>query len=191
MGARYKNYKAENYKNTKPGYTRRAWLIPTKWIDTFAQVVGNAAAGNRFTIDESHVLLAGKGAVAVMCAPKTITAPGEISGPQLGKSFNWKPKIYIPGDSAELLDMTDGVINDDVLLFVEDIENCKNGVAAYVQFGSKCDPATTSAGSFQSGEVGGDTTKGYELEFETTSKYFYNGVIQELLPDADIDIAAP
>lgn len=190
MGAFYKNYGTKDYANTKPGYSRRAWLLPVSWVQTFAQIVGNAAAGNRFTIDDSHIVLAGKGAVAVMCAPKSITAPAELSGPSLGKSLNHKPKIYIPGDSAILLDMVDGVINDDVILFIEDIENCKSGSTSYLQYGSKCDPATVSSGTFASGEVGGDTTKGYELEFETTAKYFYNGAITELDPDVEIDITA-
>lgn len=186
MGAVYKNYQSADYQNMKPGYSRKAWLIPTKWVDTFGEVVGNAAAGDRKIIDDSHILLAGKGAIAVLCAPKTIEAPAELTGPQLGKSFQWKPKIYIPGDSAVLLDMVDGIINDDFLLFIEDAENCANGADGKIQFGCECDPAVVSEGSFSSGVVGGDTTKGFELTLETFCKYFYNGIITELDPGVEV-----
>lgn len=187
MGAFYKNYGSGDYQNTKPGYSRRAWLLPLSWIQTIAQNVGNAAAGDRFTIDDSHIPLVNKGAVAVMCSPKSIEAPADMIGPQLGKDFQYHPKIFIPGDTAALLDMVNGVLNDDVLLFIEDIENCKTGGTQYIQFGSKCDPCIVSAGTFASGQVGGDTLKGYELTFETTAKYFYNGVVTELDADVEVD----
>ncbi|HEU4634344.1 MAG TPA: hypothetical protein VFS22_10180 [Flavisolibacter sp.] len=186
MGAVYKNYKTADYKNTIPGYSVKAWLLPVDWLQTEADVVGNAAAGNRKTIDETHIVMAGKGAIAVFAAPKTIDAPGELSGPQLGKSLLWKPKIYIPGDGPVLLDMIEGLVNKGVLLFIEDAANCKNGVSQYVQFGCGCDPATVEAGAFNSGVVGGDQLKGYELGFESFCKFFYNGVLTELDPEVEI-----
>jgi hypothetical protein len=50
MGAVYKNYKSGNMKNTIPGYGIIGYVIPVDWIDTFAQMLGNAAAGDRVTI---------------------------------------------------------------------------------------------------------------------------------------------
>jgi hypothetical protein len=186
MGAVYKNYGAGDAKNVKPGYTVKAFLLPVDWIQTEAEPVGNAAAGNRKTIDDSHIALAGKGAIEVYCAPKSIEAPGELTGADLGKFFLWKPKIIIPGDSAILWDMMDGMVNKRFLVFVEDANNCANGVQGYVQFGCECDPASVVEGSFASGTVGSDGRKQYELTFESFCKFFYNGVVPVLDDAAEI-----
>lgn len=180
MGAIYKNYKAADQKNTKPGYSVKAFLLPVDWISAEASVVGNAAQGDRKTITDSHTVVVGKGAISVYCAPKSIEAPAELTGAQGGKTFLWKPKIFIPGDSAPLWDMIDGAVNKKYLVFLEDSDNCSNGVFEYVQFGCDCDPAQVEAGSFISGVVGGDQQKGYELTLESFCKFFYKGTLTEL-----------
>lgn len=185
MGAIYKNRKAGSVKNAQPGYTPNAFLLPVDWVETFAEVVGNAFAGNRVTIDTSHITKLGKGAIAVYCAPKSIEAPGELSGEQLAKFFTWKPKIVVPGDSAELLDMNLGLINKSFMLFIEDAANCSQGVQQFVQFGCECDPATIAEGSFVSGNTG-EGRKQYEFTLEAICKFFYNGVITVLDDEAEI-----
>jgi hypothetical protein len=183
MGAVYKNYKAGNVQNAQPGYTPNAFLLPVDWIDTFADVVGNAAAGDRVTIDDSHVALTGKGAIAVYCAPKTVSGDGDMVGETLAKRFQWKPKVVIPGDTAALLDMNLGLINKSFLLFVEDAANCANGVTQYIQFGCECDPCLVNAGSFKSGTVA-EGRKQTEFEMEAYCKFFYNGTLT-VLADSD------
>jgi hypothetical protein len=180
MGAIYKNRKADAIKNTRPGYSVKAWLLPVDWVTTFADVVGNAAQGDRKTITDSHITAVGKGAIACYAQPKSIEAPGKLVGANGGKSYLWSPKIVLEGDDAATLDMLDGLVNKKFLLFVEDAANCANGVTEFVQFGCDCDPATVADGDFTSGTVGSDSSKVYSLTFESFCKFFYSGTITEL-----------
>jgi hypothetical protein len=182
----YKNYKSNNIENAKPGYSPNAWLLPISWIQTEGQPVGNAAPGDRFTIDDAHVPITDHGAIAVYCPPKSVEGDGEMVGETLAKRLNWKPKIIIPGDGPVVADMIEGLLNESFILFVKDAE-C--GVSQYIQFGCVCNPCTVAAGSFKSGNAG-DGRKQTEFEMEAYTKYWYNGVLTELDDDAEVDTTA-
>lgn len=182
MGAFYKNYKQGNQINKQPGYSPNAFLLPIGWLQTEGQPVGNAAAGNRFTIDDNHIVLAGKGAIEVYCPPSTVEGDGEMVGEALAKRFNWKPKIILAGDGPIIQDMVEGLINESFMLFVKDAQ-C--GADQYVQFGCVCNPCTLSTGSFKSGNSG-NGRKQYEFEMEAYTRYFYNGVLTILDDGAEI-----
>lgn len=185
MGAVYKNHKAGNVKNAIPGYAVLGYLIPVDWIDTYAENVGNAAAGDRVTIDGNHVLLAGKAAIELYFAKKSVSGDGGFVGEELAKRVQWTPKAIVPGDTPELLDMMQGLINKNFLLFVQDAQACNDGVAQLIQFGSKCDPCTITGGGFKSG-TDGEGRKQWELEFEAYSKHFFNGVLQVLDDETEV-----
>ena len=175
--ALYKNYKSSDIKNAQAGYGANAILTPLSHFDELKQPVVSATPvlGEAKTIATSHTYLAGKTGYEVYCVPKTTEAPGELVGEELAKRFLWKPKIIIAGDSAELLDMAMNMLSDSFILHFEDSRKCENG-GGYIQFGSKCNPATIVAGSFTSG-TGTDGRKQYEFELETTDKYFYTGAL--------------
>jgi hypothetical protein len=182
MGAIYKNYKEGNIRNTIPGYGILGYIIPTDWIDTFAANDGNAAAGDRVTISANHILLAGKAAIQVYFAKETVSGDGDLVGEPLAKRMQWKPKASIPGDTPELLDMMEGLVNKNFLLFIQDSQACADGDLTMIQFGSKCDPCTITGGGFKSG-TNGTGRKQHDIEFEAYNKSFFKGVI-EVLDDA-------
>lgn len=185
MGAIYKNYKAGNIKNAIPGYSVLGYIIPVDWIDTFADVVGNAAAGDRVIIDGNHVLLAGKAAIEVYFVKESVSGDGDFTGETLAKRVQWKPKASIPGDTPELLDMLSGLVNKNFLLFIQDSQSCADGSTQLIQFGSKCDPCEVTGGGFKSG-TNGNGRKQWDIEFDAYSKYFFNGVIQVLDDETEI-----
>lgn len=177
MNTIYKNYKKP--VGAKPGYSPNAFIAPLSWFAEIQEPVASTPTqlvGDKFTIATSHTFLEDKGAIAVYCAPKSVEGAGEIVGEQLAKRFRWTPKIIIPGDSAALLELIDGVLNEPVLLFLKGAE-C--GTTGYIQFGCDCDPAVFDAGSFASG-TSAEGRKQYELTMEAFCKFFYNGTITEL-----------
>jgi hypothetical protein len=182
MGAIYKNYKAGDRKNTIPGYSVLGYIIPTDWIDTYAANDGNAAAGDRVSISANHILLAGKAAIEVHFVKESVSGDGDFVGETLAKRVQWKPKASIPGDTPELLDMMNGLVNKTFLLFYQDSQACADGSVSLIQFGSKCDPCEVAGGGFKSG-TNGAGRKQWDVEFDAYSKYFFNGVI-EVLDDA-------
>jgi len=180
--ARYKNYKSNNIKNAQPGYAPNAFLTPISWLDTEADVVGNAAAGDRVTIDSSHVWTTDHGAIQVYCVPGTNEGDADVVGETLAKRYAHKPKLIIAGDSAELLDMALGILNESFILHSKDSE-CN--ALGYVQHGCGCDPCIVNTGSFKSGKLS-DGRKQYEFELLTYHKYFYNGILTVIDDAADI-----
>ncbi|MGN6293767.1 MAG: hypothetical protein ACTHMV_13570 [Chitinophagaceae bacterium] len=179
--AKYKNLRKSDITHAAPGYAANAFIIPLSWIDTFGEPVGDVNVGNSVTIDESHVLLANKGAIAVYCVPKTIEGNGELVGESLAKKYAWRPKIIIPGDNPVVLETVKNLINENFLLLVKDAECQSEG---YIQFGCDCDPCEVDTSTFTSGTAG-EGRKGYELNLLTYCKFFYNGIIQELDDEAE------
>lgn len=185
MGAIYKNYKAGNVQHAIPGYSVRGWIIPLAWIDTFPVVVGNAVAGNRKTVDANFVLKAGKAAIEVYFAKDSVSGDGEYTGEELARRNRWIPKGSIPGDTPELLDMVEGLINDNFILLVEDANSCADGSNQLILFGSICDPVTVIGGGFKSGTLKSGR-KQHDMEFETYSKLFFNGVLEVLDDETEV-----
>jgi hypothetical protein len=180
MATIYKNIRKKDIKNAQPGYAANAWITPLDYINTFAGVVGNAAAGDSVTIDDSHVYATNKGSIAVYVVPKTTQGDGEMVGDPLARRYAWKPKIIIPGDSPELYEMVLNLLNEDFILHVKD---AKCETTQFIQFGCDCDPCQVDTAPFTGGTVGSGR-KQYELNLLTYCKFFYNGVITELDDEA-------
>lgn len=181
MGALYKNQKSSDIKNAAPGYSPNAFITPLSFLDVIAEPVISATPviGERVTIGTSHTYVAGKGSIAVYCPPNTVEGDGDMVGELLAHRFQWKPKIIIPGDSPELLDMVLSLINESFLLHVQDSANCLNGVHQFIQIGCDCDPCLVDTNSFKSGTTG-TGRKQYEFVMSAYCKFFYNGVLTEL-----------
>ncbi|MEP7375531.1 MAG: hypothetical protein ABI675_19455 [Chitinophagaceae bacterium] len=182
MANKYKNYREVDILNALPGYANNAWLTPTDFIDTFAETVGTAAIGNKFTIDDSIVYKTNKGSLAIYCAPKSVEGDGEVVGETHAKRFRWTPKIIMVGDGPELLEIVSNILNTTFLLHVTNGE-CEG--TQKLQFGSKCTPCVVDAGSFKSGNLG-DGRKQYEFTMEAFNKYFYNGTLTDYDPTLDV-----
>ncbi len=180
----YKNYRKKDIANQTPGYSNNAWITPTGFIDTYPEVVGAAAMGDKFTMDDSIVYVTDKGSIAVFCAPKSVSGDGEVVGEELAKRFQWKPKIIMVGDGPVFLELITNLLNESFLLHVANGE-CEGNQK--VQFGSKCTPCSVVGGSFKSGTLS-DGRKQVEFELEAYNKYFYNGVIVELDEDAEVEL---
>lgn len=184
MATKYKNYRKSNIQNQTPGYSNNAWITPDGFIDTYPDVVGTAAIGDKFTIDDSIVYKTDKASIAVFCAPKSVSGDGDVVGEELAKRFQWKPKIIMVGDGPEFLEIVSNLLNETFLLHVANGE-CEGGQK--VQFGSRCTPCTVVEGSFKSGTLS-DGRKQCEFTLEAYNKYFYNGTIVELDDDVEAEI---
>lgn len=181
MAVLYKNIKKPDITNAEPGYSPNAFLIPVSWIQTHAEPVGTAAVGNSKTIDDSHVLVTNKGAIAVYCVPKTTEGNGELVGESLARKYAWKPKIIIPGDNPVVNETVENLVNETFILLVKD---AKCQTTQYIQFGCDCDPCEVETSTFTSGTAGAGR-KQYELNMLTYCKFFYNGTITELDDEAE------
>jgi hypothetical protein len=130
-------------------------------------------------------LLANKAAIELNFVKETVSGDGDFAGETLAKRIQWKPKASIPGDTPELLDMMNGLVNKRFILFVQDAQACADGVTQLIQFGSQCDPCEISGGGFKSG-TNGTGRKQWDVEFEAYSKYFFNGVLQVLDDETEV-----
>lgn len=178
MGAQFKNFKEEDVKNAVPGYTMRALITPLSFLDTEALPVGFANLGDRYTIDDSHTYLQGKGSVVVMCAPDSVEADGEMIGEQLAMRGKYTPKFVLQGDGPAVQELAHMIANGKFLLHIENA-NCEDGKRQMLQFGDGAEPCMVSKGGFKSGKTSSGSKK-YEFECEAYDKYFYNGQLQEL-----------
>ncbi len=181
--AKYKNLQKKDTSNREPGYGKNAYLVPLSWLQTHGEPVGDAAVGDSVTIDESHVFLVNRGAIAIYVDPKTVQAAGEVVGELGSKKMAWRPQFTIPGDNPVVYEFVKNILNEEFILFYKE-PDCHS--AQWIQFGCDCDPVQISAGDFASGTLA-EGKKAYNMTGETYCKFFYNGVLQVLDNDVEVE----
>lgn len=181
MAEKYFNYPRNQVANQKTGYTNKAWLAPKEWFTLIAEPIppyANPEDAVIITADHTFPLLpTPKGFIQVYCLPHTVEGDGEASGDAGAGQMNWKPKIFIPGDSPKLQTMVEQMINDDLILLVQDA-NCPT--SEILQFGCDCNPASRSESKFTSGTTQTSGRKGYEITLQSNCRFWYRGTITTL-----------
>jgi len=156
------------------GYTK-AWGTPVADFTTLQvpALSSPAVIGEKFKIDDDHVWASGKKAIPFLVRTRDLEGMGDSVGETESLSTKYKIKAFFIGDSAEQEEIITNLMNEDLIIHIQ--QGCDTD-ATYIQLGCACSPAICEKRSFTSGtkESG---KKGSELEFATTSKFFYNGAI--------------
>ena len=179
----YFNFKRTDVKNQEAGYRNIAYFAKVDQFTTIAAPDPAALGSLSVTIATDHAFTGAVGTngfYKAYCLPNKNDAPGESTGEEGAKTFVWKPKIFIPGDTPDVAAMVKALVNEDVILLLQDA-NCPNG--GLRQYGNACYQAQVEKTTFTSGVTKSGTTKGWEIEFSATSRAFYNGTVA-LFPDA-------
>lgn len=170
---RYGTIRRANAPLTEPGYIA-AWIsFPGDFTALQTPTLSTPAVlGEAYTIGTSHTWTAGKEPIAILVKQDSIEGDGESVGDVGGGRMVYKPKLFIKGDGAQVLEITDNLLNDEYILFVQDSKDS----ATYIQYGDASLHCQTEKESFKSGTLlsGG---KGTELTVRAFSKYFYTGTI--------------
>ncbi len=171
----YKAYRSADVKLQETGYLR-AWISLVADFSLMVEPTYSATPvlGESKRIKTSHTWAVGKEAIPVFVKKDTTEAPADSIGDQGSSSLLWKPKIFIVGDGPQILEMVTNWLNEQMIIFYQD--QCSP--ANYIQFGCDCEYAEVPKGTFASGTTRSGS-KGYELNFETKCKYFYEGTISE------------
>ncbi len=174
---RYKAYRAKDVQLNQTGYLK-AWLsLVTDFATLNNPVLSESPLiGEKYTISESHVWKNGFEAIPVYVKKDSIEAPGDSIGIPSLLRILFTPKIFIVGDGAEILEMVNNWMNEDLVLFIQD--ECSP--SKFIQFGNDCGPASFIKPSFSSGTLKSGA-KGFEITMESLTKFFYNGTISELI----------
>ena len=173
---RYKSLKRADAVLTEAGYLK-AWISPVADFTTMQEptLSNSPVIGEAYTIGADHAWTSGKEPIALYVKRETIEVAGESKGDKGSLRLTWKPKIFIKGDGPNILEVVNNLLNEEVILFVQD--QCSP--AKYIQFGGKCIPTEVGKVANPSGTLGGGGSKGYEIELEAYSKFFYNGTLSE------------
>jgi hypothetical protein len=172
--ALYKKYLAADAILSESGYKNNAYIALPEWFDAEAVPTLSAAMGDNYRIVTDHTFLTGKGMLPVYCFPNTNESNGELPGDQGAKKTRFTPKIFIQGDNAASLELVNNIKNQGVILFMEK-PLCPG---EFVQFGSGCYPATVDSASNPTGTTNSGKA-GWEITFESFTKFFYEGEITE------------
>lgn len=169
----------------KPGHSDVVLFSPTSAFDTIALPTAPfTAMGATKRITANHTFPVNGGWKSIQAKAKSIDATADASGEAGGQVINYKYKVIMKGDSAEINEWFENAANEDgIWLFNDPV--C--GVNNYVQLGSKCTPAVLSGLAFRSGSKGAGGFKEYEFVVESSDKFFYEGDITMAVEDPVLD----
>ncbi len=159
----------------KPGHSDVALMAPTS-IFTALQVptAPFTNPGDSKKITTAHTFGASAGFVQVQCKAKAIEPGGDAQGEAGGQVPTYKYKVIVKGDSAEILEWLENMLNEDMVWLFNSPE-C--GVNSYVQIGGKCNPANISGFTHRGGSRGAGGFKEYEFIVESSDKFFYTSTV--------------
>ena len=157
----------------EPGYIN-AWIsfpgdFATMQVPTLSTP---AVLGEAYTIATSHIWTAGNEPIQILVKQDSIESDGESVGDIGGGTVVFKPKMFIKGDGPDVLEITNNLLNDEYLLFVQE----KSDTSTFIQFGNADIRCQTEKESIKSGTLisGG---KGTELTVRAFNKFFYKGAM--------------
>jgi hypothetical protein len=159
----------------KPGHSDVA-LMAVLGSFTLCQVptAPFANPGDSKKITTAHTFPANSGFVELQCKSKSIEPGGDASGEAGGQVINYKYKVIVKGDSAEILEWIENMLNED-MVWLFNSPQC--GVDEYVQIGSRCNPAIISGFAPRGGSRGAGGFKEYEFIVESADKFFYSATV--------------
>lgn len=86
----------------------------------------------------------------------------------------YKHKVFLVGDKAALRERVENMKNRPFIMIFKD-PNCQD--TRMLQLGCGCDPAIVSDAKFMSGNRKTGGKKGYEITFESTCLFDYQGIL--------------
>jgi len=158
------NQSRSTVANQEPGYTQTAYIACMEWLAQVAETYKDD-----LWIDGEHEFLPDLGFIRLYALPKSVEVEAETNGDLGALNVIWKPKLFIPGDSAQLQAMIEDWKNEDFLLHVQDIDLT---VDHLLQFGNSRVPCRILTAKHTSGNVY-DGRKGWEIEMIATTRYNY------------------
>lgn len=176
MPQNYFHMTRSTVKNQKPGMKNLAHIAPLGWFSLLQEPTPGVGGLINIEINTDHTFATtptGAGFVKLYSLPKMAESSAESNGEVGALNMVYKGKLFMPGDSKEMQVMLEQLKNDDCIILMEDTE-CPLG--SVYQFGCDCAPAYVTSAKFQSGKRG-DGTKGWEIEFESSCRFFYTGTI--------------
>lgn len=157
----------------EPGYIN-AWIsFPGDFTTMQVPALSTPAVlGEAYTIATDHVWTAGKEPIQLLVKQDSIEVDGESVGDVGGGRKIYKPKLFIKGDGPDVLEITNNLLNDEYILFVQDSPDS----GTFIQFGNADIRCQTEKESEKSGNLlsGG---KGTELTARAFNKFFYTGTM--------------
>jgi hypothetical protein len=171
----------------KPGHSDVLYVCPIANFTAIAGAVNDGTPGSTKLISATHTHPANKGFIKVQCKAKSIDPTADAQGEAGGQVPNFKYKVIIKGDSPEILEFVEQILNED-LIAIFNGPVC--GVDNFTQLGSECSPAQISGFAFRGGSRSNGGFKEYEFTIESSEKFFYEGTITEHI-DANLVLAAP
>jgi hypothetical protein len=136
------------------------------------------------TITASHTFPTNAGFMLVQAKAKSIDGTADAAGEAGGQVINYKYKVIVKGDSAQINEWFENAANEDGIWIFND-PVC--GVDRYVQIGSSCTPAVLSGLAYRSGSKGAGGFKEYEFTVESSDKFFYEGDITMAVEDPALE----
>jgi hypothetical protein len=172
----YAPYKKANVDILGPGLLK-AWISLKSDFTTLNEPVipVSPVLGDAYTITTTHAWATGQEAIPIFVDADTLEAPAESNGAPRSQRLVHRPKIFIIGDGANILEMVNNWLNEELIIFVQD--QCDP--AKYIQYGCDCYPAVVEKQAFATGTLLGSNAKGYEMTVRALCKYFYTGDIDE------------
>lgn len=156
------SYTGNNVAGTAPGYVSKAWFAPLHWFDNiWTETPGTGI------IYGPHLFTDGYGWIECYALPRSVGIDRESKGTTGADVSNWKPKLFIPGDSSSLQDMLYEMVNLPFILLVQDEQQ-----EAFLQFGSALNPLYLSSVKQGSATIT-EGTKGWMIESLSVNRFFY------------------
>jgi len=161
---------------SKPGHSDVLYLAPAGWFDTIQSTLSDGTPGSTKRVTGTHTFNAGKGWLRTECKAKSIDPTGDAQGEAGGQVPSYKYKVIIKGDSPEILEFVEGILNED-LIAIFNGPIC--GTDNFTQIGNECSKAQISGFAFRGGSRANGGFKEYEFVIESSEKVFYEGAITE------------
>lgn len=149
----------------KPGMCK-ILVAPKSYFASIKVPTAHTTAGQSKKITTTHTFQSGKGFIAFDgYVRQKGTAKGSTVGDIGSKTQKWEVTIMVAGMNAELLEFTEGGLNEDFIIEAADGCQCAIDGQEYLQFGCENNPATLSADGDLGTIEGG--FKGMTLKFES------------------------
>jgi hypothetical protein len=175
MASKYFKRGKDKIKNNETGYTNKLWLSS---LDAFLALAEPTAPfttpGASKTITEDHTFTSPAGFFELLCAQDSVDGPAETAGEIGSKKPIYTVTGFLPGDGADIQEMVEELLNDNIIVLVKDA-TCPDGKV--VQLGCDCKPARVDAAAFTSGTTATDGRKGWMLTIKSACRWWYEGTI--------------
>lgn len=101
--------------NRHTGYTGKALLIAARDLSYIA-----APGADGITIDDTHLLEAGKEYIECYCLPQSVQSASASFAEAGALQQLHRPQLFVPGESPELFDLLESLLNEPMILLLHD-----------------------------------------------------------------------